>query len=48
MIVADLEDVFVSEEGEGLVFACVSGQTSEDMGQFSLDLYILLIEEELN
>ena len=48
VVVADLEDVFVGKEGEGFIFACVSGQTSEDMGQFSLDLDILLIEEELN
>lgn len=45
---ADLEDVFVGEEGEGFVFACVSGQTSENMGQFSQDLYVLLVAEEIN
>lgn len=48
MVVADLEDVFVGEEGEGFVFACVSGQTSEDMGQFSQDFDVLLVAEEIN
>lgn len=48
MVVADLEEVFVSEEGEGFVFACVSGKTSEDVGQLSLDLDGLLVVEKLN
>ena len=48
MVVADLEQVFVGEEGEGFVLAGVSRQAGEDVRQFSLDLDAVLVVEEFD